>query len=231
MKHRTALGLVVLLAAISTGAEPAQAGLKVCNQADFKLSVAVGYVDREKGWVGKGWLTLESGQCKDAIKARLDNRYYYFHARGRGPDGKVVKFGGETPFCIQSQKFLLYQAEYGKDTEEECSKAGLRSEMFQKVDVNKQPDYTINLGLPANPQGASTGPATAGPASTAPAGAGPASADPAPSAAQPPPSVARRRSFQQPPNQPPQNQPAPSPSAAPSGEKGGAACQRYPNLC
>jgi uncharacterized membrane protein len=152
--------LIVFLTAISIGAQRAQAGLRFCNQANFKFNVAVGYIDREKGWVGKGWSVIEGGQCKDAIPTPLDNRYNYFYASGRGPDQALVKYSGETPFCIQSKKFLLYQAEYGKDTQEECSKAGLQSEMFQKIDVNGKPNFTINLrGGSDPPQGASAGPA------------------------------------------------------------------------
>jgi uncharacterized membrane protein len=216
VRHRTALGLIILLAAICTGPQRAQAGLRLCNQGNFKFVVAVGYVDREKGWVAKGWEAIEGGECKDAIRTPLDNRYYYFHAAGRGPDQALVKYSGETPFCVQSTKFVLYQAAYGKSSQEECGKDGLRSEMFMKVDVKGSPDYTVNLGSPANPP--------------AP-GAGPAAAPVRP------PSVATGGPVQQPVNQPPPsaappraNQPPPASSAAPAGG-GNAACQRYPNLC
>ena len=202
VRHRTAFGLIILLTAISTGAQRAQAGLRFCNQGNFKFTVAVGYVDREKGWVAKGWAGLEGGQCKEAIKTPLDNRYYYFFAAGRGPDRALVKYSGETPFCVQSKKFVLYQAEYGKNSQEECSKDGSRSEMFMKIDVKGKPDYTINLGSPDNPPSPSAGPAEA--------------------PVRPPPVATER---------PPANQPPPPSSAAPSGGGNGAACQRYPNLC
>jgi uncharacterized membrane protein len=206
---------MVLLVAISTGAQRAEAGLRFCNEANFKFNVAVGYIDREKGWVGEGWWVLEGGECKEAIKAQLSNRYYYFHAWGREPGQTVVKYNGETPFCIESKKFTLFQAAYGKDTQEECSKAGLRSEKFLKIDVNGKTDHTINLRGPDTPPGAN--------------------AAPAPRPAQPP-AVAGGGNVQPPPNQPPPNQPRPNqqpaaPSTAPGGGGSQTACQRFPNLC
>jgi uncharacterized membrane protein len=233
VRHRTALGSIILLTAICTGVQRAQAGLRFCNQGNFKFSVAVGYVDREKGWVAKGWAGLEGGECKDAIRTPLDNRYYYFYAAGRGPDRTHVKYTGETPFCVQSTKFVLYQAEYGKSSPEECGKGGLRSEMFMKIDVQGKPDYTINLGSPDNPPNQGAGPTTAsGGPPAAPAGgtAQPPANQPPPfasagPAAAPvrPPAVATGANVQPRPNQP-------APSAAPGGG-GSGACQRYPNLC
>lgn len=170
MTYRAPLALLVLLAATSTGTQRAEAGLRFCNQGSFKFSVAVGYVDRQKGWVARGWTVVDAGQCKDAIKEPLDNRYYYFYAAGRGPDRAVVKYSGETSFCIQMQKFMLYQAEYGKNTKEDCAKAGLASETFTKIDVSSKPDALVNLGTPSDAQ-AAPGPAT-GPAPAPPPNAG-----------------------------------------------------------
>jgi uncharacterized membrane protein len=246
VRQWTAFGSIVLLAAMCCGTQQAEAALKFCNLGNFKFVVATGYVDREKGWVARGWLQLEAGDCKDAIKAPLDNRYYYFHAAGRAPDQSLVKYSGETPFCVQSQKFELYQATYGKSSKEECGKDGLRSEMFMKIDVNNKPDWTINLGSPANGAAAGAGPATP-PAGLPPAATGgpvqPPPNQPLPGNAGPPtlpprpPSGPNGGYAQQPPNQPsPQNTgpavaPPRPPSVAPGGGSTGAACQRYPNLC
>lgn len=241
MRRRTAFRLIILLAAMCCGMQRAEAGLKFCNLGSFKFVVAVGYVDREKGWVARGWVQLEAGDCKDAIKAPLDNRYYYFHAAGRAPDQSLVKYSGETPFCVQSQKFELYQASYGKSSKEECGKDGLRSEMFMKIDVNNKPDWTVNLGSPAS-GAAATGPAGPPPGPTGapvqpppnqplPGNAGPPMLPPRPT------SVPNGGYAQQPVNPAPPPSPGPAvapprpPSVAPGGGSTGAACQRYPNLC
>jgi uncharacterized membrane protein len=239
VRQRTAFGLIILLAAMCCGMQQAEAGLKFCNLGNFKFVVATGYVDREKGWVARGWLQLEAGDCKDAIKAPLDNRYYYFHAAGRAPDQSLVKYSGETPFCVQSQKFELYQATYGKSSKEECGKDGLRSEMFMKIDVNNKPDWTVNLGTPANGAAAGAGAATGGPVQPPPNQPLPGNAGPPITPARPTPGpnggYAQQPVNPTPPAPPPSPGPAVAPprppSVAPGGGSTGAACQRYPNLC
>src|ERR1700678_3249610 len=134
VRQQKVFGLVILLTGILINAHQAEAGLRFCNQGTFKLTTAVGYVDRRKGWVAKGWLSLEPGECKDALRFRLDNRYYYYHAVGHD-EGAHVRYDGEHPFCIESRHFTVYQANYGKSTDEECAKDGLRSAKFLKIDV------------------------------------------------------------------------------------------------
>jgi len=244
VRHRTALGLTTLLTAIFGSPHHAEAGLRFCNQGKFTLSVAVGYVDRQKGWVARGWQSLEPGECKDALSFALDNRYYYFHARGQGENSKV-KYNGETAFCIETRKFRIYQADYGKSSPDECAKDGLRSEKFMKVDVKGKAEYTVNLGaLDVLPSAGANPPATPGqppatepppaaqksaPAADPPAAAQgqvPAAEPPTASAEQPAPAKRPRASQQAPSSSPPE------PSAVPSdGGPNAKACQRYPNLC
>jgi uncharacterized membrane protein len=143
--YRAALGLIVLLAAISTGAQRAQAGLRFCNNSPASIDVAIGYINRDRGWVSEGWWVIDGGECKNAIGAPLGNRYYYYYAKGR--DGS--KFSGKTPFCIETKAFTLYQAQYGKNTEADCAQAGLQSVMFRALDVEGAKNHTVNLGSPA----------------------------------------------------------------------------------
>ena len=142
MTSRAVLGLTILLVGL-TG-ERADAGFRVCNQVEQRLSIAFGYVDRARGWVAQGWWVVNAGQCTSIYNADLDNRYYYVFAEptGGGPPWK----GGKVPFCIQDKAFLLYQAEYGKDTPEDCTKAGLRPAQFIAVDVGPGvKNHTINF--------------------------------------------------------------------------------------
>lgn len=251
MRHRIALGLTALLTAIFGGTHYAEAGLQFCNQGNFKLSVAVGYVDREKGWVARGWQSLEPGECKDALSFPLDNRYYYFHARGHD-ENSSVRYTGETAFCIESRKFRIYQADYGKSSPDECKRDGLRSEKFMKIDVKGKPEYTVNLGTPgvsptvgANPAATPGQPPaieSATPAQKPAVAVEPPAVPaqkPASVAADPPPVAAPTESAEQPApaRRPRASQQAPSnstpePSAVPSGGgPSGSACKRYPNLC
>src|ERR1700753_2438093 len=135
---------------MSAGAPRAEAGLRICNQDKIKYRTAIGYVDRQKGWVAKGWLSLEPGECKDALGFRVDNRFDYYYAVGHDDNNSHIKITGENAFCIETRKFRIYQADYGKSTPEDCAKDGYRSEKFKKVDVQGKPEFTINLGGPDN---------------------------------------------------------------------------------
>jgi uncharacterized membrane protein len=162
VRNRTVFGLTMLLAGFLGGAHEAQAGLQFCNQGKIKLSAAVGYVDRKKGWVAKGWIHIEPGECKDALRFPLDNRFYYYYASGRDEDSRI-KITGENSFCIESRTFTIYQSDYGKSTPEECVKDGLRSVKFKKVDVQGKPEFTVNMGGPEIAPAAGADPAPSPP--------------------------------------------------------------------
>jgi uncharacterized membrane protein len=187
VKHRTVLGLIIVLTAISAGAPQAQAGLRYCNQGKVTLHAATGYTDRQKGWVARGWKKIEPGECVDALAFPLDNRFYYYFAAGRDGD-EHVKYTGEHAFCIESRGFRIYQGNYGKSTDEDCAKDGLRSEKFRKIDVQGKPEFTVNFGGPDNPPGVAADPPPTATAQPAPAQQ-PAAAVQAPVVRQPPPAT------------------------------------------
>jgi uncharacterized membrane protein len=245
------------MTAISAGAPQAQAGLRFCNQSSLTFKAAVGYADEKKVWVARGWLTIQPGECKDALRYPLDNRFYYYYAHGRD-DNQRIKYTGAHPFCIEERKFTIPQANYGKATDEDCARDGLRSLGFKKIDVQGKPEFTINLGGADNPPNAPETPTQAAvpppavqqaPAAAAPPGA---SADPSmpprrrqryqeeqPGSMQQP-SAAVDPSMDPPPRRRPRyNQEDPAPPnagqqaapAAQSGAPNSAACQRFPNLC
>jgi uncharacterized membrane protein len=240
------LGLAIALATISIGAQRAQAGFQVCNETNFKISVAIGYVSQQQTWIAEGWWPIEGGKCHEILKGDLTNRYYYFYANGRDGD-KMRRWSGDTSFCIQMEKFTLDQAQYGKNTEEDCTKAGLRFAKFRKVDVRGQKSHTHRLKLHDAPEAASNQPGAGAPGpGLAPQlqpnvpqmqPAGPQMQPPAPQYQRP--SIAgggntQPRSYQPPPQAPqraPQAAPSQAPQAAPGTGGAGTACQRYPNLC
>jgi len=147
VRQRAVLWPAIALTAIAIQAQPAQAGFQVCNQFARHISVAIGFVDRERGWIAQGWANVEPGQCKSLHHADLDNRYYYLLIRARG--GGV--WGGDVPFCIKHEKFLLVQAQYGKNTPDDCAKAGLQSAQFFKVDVGQEKEHTYTVTASNNP--------------------------------------------------------------------------------
>lgn len=203
------MALIVILTAMAAGAQQAQAGLRFCNVSSFSVEIAVGYVDREQGWVSEGWWVIDAHDCKvpPPLHNALDNRFYYYYARGREGDHRKTTFTGATPFCVKHEPFKLYQAQYGKDHIADCAKAGLFSVPFSKIDTNNQPGFTLRLNGDDDINAV---------------------------AQQPPPVIAPQPYPPAPPQviQPPavqQNGPVPMP--APQGGGGGTACQRFPNLC
>jgi uncharacterized membrane protein len=199
VKSLTVVGLMVLLLGLTT--ERADARFRVCNQSEQRLSVAFGYVDHTKGWIAQGWWIIETNQCTNIYEPELDNRYYYVFAQptAGGPPWK----GGKVAFCIQDKSFLLYQEQYGKNTPEDCGKAGLKSAAFISADVGAgQKNHTFTFQGDAPPNAVAVVPPPSQP------------------------SVAPR-----PQPQAPAAAPRPAPPPAGPGGAGSAACQRYPNLC
>jgi uncharacterized membrane protein len=131
VKLRILLTLMVVMIGLNT--QRAVAGFRVCNQFEQTLSVAFGFLDHTRGWAAQGWWIIKPGDCAVVHGEDLDNRYYYVfaHPTDGGPPWK----GGKAGFCIQKDKFLLYQAQFGKNTPEDCAAAGLQWGAFISADV------------------------------------------------------------------------------------------------
>lgn len=215
MRYRAALGSAILLTVTFAGGQQAHAGFRVCNHADHRINAAIGYVDHVRGWVAEGWWGINVGQCQSVYDADLDNRYFYLYAKS--VDGGTATWTGDVPFCIQDQKFTLLQAQYAKNTRDDCAAAGLASAQFLTVDVGQAKNHTHNLTLARKPEVPVAGGAAGPVAPQASAGGG----NVLPRPYQPPVAPAAPTA--------PAAQPVPP--AAPGGGGAGAACQRFPNLC
>jgi uncharacterized membrane protein len=163
---RAVLGLVALMVAF-TG-QRADAGFRVCNQTDIRISAALGYVNHARGRVAQGWWVVDVGQCTSLITTDLDNRYYYVYAESTADGGKTT-WSGKVSFCIQKQKFLLSQAQYGKNTPDDCAKAGLEVARFDVVDVGQSKNHTVNYARGGNAQSQPSEPPVAAAPAPAPA--------------------------------------------------------------
>jgi uncharacterized membrane protein len=250
--RRAILWLAIVLAAIAIEAQPAHAGFNVCNRFQGRIDVAFGYVDRQRGWMAQGWWVLDAGECKPVYPADLDNRYYYLFVKA--VSGGV--WSGDVPFCIQKKKFLLVQAEYGRNSPEECAKAGLENAQFFTVDVAGAKDHTYNLvatNYTVTPGRGPAGQSSQPPEATAPRPQVPyqppsQTIQQGPPTYPTPPPKPYPQATQQPQPQPaPQPRPSPKPYPQPQQAQqppiqqappqpapqpnGGTACQRYPNLC
>jgi uncharacterized membrane protein len=155
VKRRAALGLAILLATISIGGQPAHADFRICNDASLPVEATFGFFDKERGWIGRGWLVLNVGQCKNAINGELWNRYYYWYAWAQDKNQMEHRWTGDTPFCIKFGGYKIEQAQYGGRSEAECGSAGLLVRNHRRVDVNGAKDYTLRItGLGGDEPGA-----------------------------------------------------------------------------
>ena len=108
---------VVMPAAVLTvafaSATPCLAELQFCNRTDGKTDTAFGYLDRQDGWVSRGWYTLEVGECKTMRSGMLSDRLHYGFAkdaRGRTREARPDQSGGW--FRFSSHAFTLEVRDY-----------------------------------------------------------------------------------------------------------------------
>lgn len=119
----------------------AHADLRLCNQTNSKISVAIGYKG-EEDWRTEGWWNFtpreESGACKVLLAGPLRSRFYYVYAIDITNGGE---WGGEARLCTQQKEFTI-------DGIKECIPRGYEQTGFFEVDTGKQESWTIQLTDP-----------------------------------------------------------------------------------
>jgi uncharacterized membrane protein len=123
-----ALGAAVLLGLAGT---PAMADLKLCNQTNSRVGVAIGYKDKN-GWASEGWWTVPAKKCPVILKGQLIARYYYIYAVDYEKGGS---WGGKSMMCINERKFTIR----GIDN---CTGQGDYKVGFFEVDTGEESDWT-----------------------------------------------------------------------------------------
>jgi uncharacterized membrane protein len=98
--------VVVLLAAtglfVVSPASAFEAGLRVCNNSDEAVGVALG-TRGERGWQSKGWTEIVPGDCAALIEDRLIQDYYYLYAT----DGTGGAWQGNVFLCSRGRDFEI----------------------------------------------------------------------------------------------------------------------------
>lgn len=124
-------GAALLLCAASL---PAHADLKLCNNTDSRVGVALGYKDKE-GWATEGWWTVEQQKCLSLLKGNLIARYYYVFAVDYDKGGS---WGGKSMMCTRDKVFTIRGIE-------DCEGRGYTKTGFFEVDTGEEPDWTVSL--------------------------------------------------------------------------------------
>jgi len=116
------------------GVRPAAADLKLCNNTESRVGVALGYNDT-RGWVSEGWWNINPNSCKTLLKGDLIARYYYIYAVDYDHAGT---WGGKAILCTQDTEFVIR----GNTN---CAERGYDRQGFFEVDTAEQSDWTVSL--------------------------------------------------------------------------------------
>lgn len=133
LSFRSALGGATLTA-MALIATPAKADLKLCNNTESRVGVALGYKDA-KGWASEGWWNIGPNSCETLLKGALIARYYYIYAVDYDKGGS---WGGKAVLCIRDKEFTIRGIKNCK--ERDYQKTG-----FFEVDTNEETDWTVSL--------------------------------------------------------------------------------------
>jgi uncharacterized membrane protein len=133
LSFRSALGGAILMT-LAFSATPAKADLKLCNNTESRVGVALGYKDA-KGWASEGWWNIGPNSCETLLKGALIARYYYIYAVDYDKGGS---WGGKAVLCIRDKEFTIRGIKNCK--ERDYQKTG-----FFEVDTNEETDWTVSL--------------------------------------------------------------------------------------
>ena len=139
---RTAALILGTALLVGASALPARADLKLCNNTDSRVGVALGYKDKD-GWATEGWWTVESQKCLPLLKGNLIARYYYVFAVDYDKGGS---WGGKSMMCTRDKVFTIR----GID---DCEGRGYTKTGFFEVDTGEEPDWTVSLSGDKTTQG------------------------------------------------------------------------------
>ncbi|WP_395690013.1 DUF1036 domain-containing protein [Aestuariivirga sp.] len=120
----------------------AHADLKLCNNTQSRVGVAIGYKDKE-GWATEGWWMVAPQKCMNLLKGKLAARYYYVFATDYDKGGS---WGGKSFMCTREKVFTIRGIE-------DCEARGYNKTGFFEVDTGEEEDWTISLSGDKTTQG------------------------------------------------------------------------------
>lgn len=116
---------------------PALADLRVCNQSQNPVAIAIGFRS-EKGWQSEGWWIAEPENCAVVYNGPLNelpSQYFYIHAVD---DIGGNKWDGRVFMCTRDKSFTIFG-------EKDCLARGYERSGFFEVDTEKNTDWTVQL--------------------------------------------------------------------------------------
>jgi uncharacterized membrane protein len=140
--HLTRPAKFLSLAALclaSVAATPAAADLRMCNNTQNRVSVALAYTDGQN-WISEGWWNLKSLDCATLLRGVLAAQYYYLYAM----DERGGEWKGKAFMCTSDREFKV-------EGRQDCFRRGYDRTGFFEVDTGKDAkSWTIQLTDQAN---------------------------------------------------------------------------------
>jgi uncharacterized membrane protein len=133
----TAIVLFALLLSAATfllAAAPAKAEMRVCNNTQAQVSIALGYRS-ERGWQSEGWWVADPDECETVFAGPLDSRFYYIFA---ADDVNGGTWEGPVFMCTRDDSFTIFGVE-------DCLARGYERTGFFEVDTQDRSDWTLQL--------------------------------------------------------------------------------------
>ena len=116
-----------LIAALHAAAlaRNANAGLRVCNEADAPVAAAVARATGD-GYEARGWWRIAPGACAHLLSERLTAGEAFLHARLLDPAGQRLLGGGSQRFCVAAGRFTTLE-------QDNCAAIGFESVGFTPI--------------------------------------------------------------------------------------------------
>jgi uncharacterized membrane protein len=132
--NKTLTALCGAIALLTLGAAPVAADLKLCNNTDSRVGVALGYKDLQ-GWASEGWWNIEPNACETLLQGPLIARYYYVFAVDYDKGGS---WSGDAIMCTRDRLFTIRGLR-------NCQERGYQKTGFFEVDTQEETDWTVSL--------------------------------------------------------------------------------------
>ena len=125
--------------------EQKKTGLSLCNETDYLVWSAVGEEIEGGELESSGWIRIEPGVCRKAVKGKLTAQTYYLYseaidtngARARRDDRELV-WGGDHTFCTKSARFQIRG-------QENCRERGFDEAGFRAINVGNASRWVEKL--------------------------------------------------------------------------------------
>ena len=134
LPNQLAAGLLLALAVMFLGNEPARADFRLCNNTSSRVGIALGYKDAD-GWTTEGWWNVSSRSCETLLRGNLVARFYYIYALDYDRGGE---WSGQAFMCSRDKEFTIKGAE-------NCLARGFDRTGYFEVDTAEQRSWTVQL--------------------------------------------------------------------------------------